>query len=67
MLLKNAFNSGFNCDWNFSRTIVAGTTDSEEDIVPCSQGEEEEEEGTWSSGLLMDVEDEVSSVTVTDR
>ena len=44
-------------------TIVAGTTDDEGEIVPCSQEEGE----TRSCGRWVDIEEEIFATTVSDR
>ena len=45
-------------------TIVAGTTDSEGEMVPCSQ--EEEEQG-GAAAWMADIEEETFASTVSDR
>ena len=57
---------------DFFSTIVAGTTDSEGEIVPCSQEEGGNcgQGGTtrqWTDIEIEEVEDEVFASTVTDR
>ena len=58
---------GQNCDPDYiynRSTIVAGTTDSEGEMVPCSQ---DEERGSGAAAWMADIEEETFASTVSDR